>query len=94
MIGEKVIEKVKLLSDELIGMHGGRIQKAYGKQEDGKLTVSLSFVIQPSEKAGMIDVDAKITYVMEKVTEKITAKVSENQIDLPLENKVYKLKGE
>ena len=83
MIGEKVIEKVKLLSDELIGMHGGRIQKAFARQEDGKLTVSLSFVIQPAEKAGMIDLDATISYTMEKVKEKITAKVSEN-LDLPL----------
>jgi hypothetical protein len=94
MIGIKVIEKVKLLSDELIEMHSGRIQKAYAKQTDGKLTVGLSFVIQPSEKPGMIEVDATITYTMEKIKEKINARVAENQTDLPLENKVYKMKGE
>ena len=84
MIGEKTFAAMKKLADELIHMHGARMAKAFNLQTDGKLAVAITFSIQPSAKADIIEVDAVITYVMEKVKEKITANVSEKQEELKL----------
>ena len=92
MLGDKVFEKMTDQSEELITEHRDRIVKAFGKQDDGKLAVSLTFNIAPAKAMDQYDVDCSISYLMERIREKISATVTENQMELPLKpDKVYKL---
>ena len=84
MIGKKVFFTMEKLTGDLIHMHGARMAKAFNLQTDGKLAVAITFSLQPSAKPDVIEVDATIAYTMEKVKEKITANVSENQEELTL----------
>jgi hypothetical protein len=84
MIGAKVIEKMNTLNRELLAAHATRMAQAFLRQEDGKLAVSISFTLAPNKEIlDTIDVDASISYIMERVKEKITSRVSEKQDDLP-----------
>jgi hypothetical protein len=92
MIGDRVFAKMKQLGGELVALHEERMKQAFSRSDDGKLSVTVSFTIAPGKVAGQYDVDATISYTMEKVKEKISANVSENQMDLPLSgDKTYKL---
>jgi len=81
MFSEKLVSKMGELAEELLKSETVRMQKAYAKQDDGKLTVALSFIVQPSQAKGMMDIDCTIQYTMEKIKEKITCRVAENQTD-------------
>ena len=92
MLGDKVFDKMTDQAEELITEHRERIIKAFGKQDDGKLAVAITFNIAPAKAIDQYDVDATISYTMEKVREKISCTVSENQMELPLKaDKTYKL---
>jgi hypothetical protein len=94
MIGEKVFNQLANMTEELISEHATRITKAFSLRDDDKMTVGITLTIAPGKTMDQYDLDASITYSMEKVKEKITAKVTENQADLPLVDKVYQIKGE
>jgi uncharacterized NAD-dependent epimerase/dehydratase family protein len=94
MIGTKVFSTMYQLTESLLKSHALRMQQAFAKSEEGKLNVSISFAIVPGKDVDEYGVDAQIQYTMEKVKEKISANVTENQTELPLEGVVmtYKLK--
>jgi len=93
MIGPKVIEKMILTASEQIGAHRELIERAFIKSDDGKLKVSIGIDLAVSaDKPGGIDVDTTISFVTERVKDKVSSTVMENQADLPLETKVYELK--
>ena len=76
------------LSNQLITTHAASMGKAFLKQDDGRLSVSISFVIEPSKVAkSAIDVDATISFTMEKIKEKVTSRVMDKQEELPLGGK-------
>lgn len=84
MIGEKTFSQLACMTEELITEHASRITKAFSQQDDGKLNVTITLTIAPGKTMEQYDLDAKISYVSERVSEKITAKVTENQGELPL----------
>jgi hypothetical protein len=88
MLTDKVFAKMKEMAGELITRHIDNMQLSYAKSDEGKLVVSLSLAVAPSKKAGELEVDASISYVVEKAKEKITCMVNENQLDLPLNGTV------
>lgn len=94
-IGSNVFDKMNQLSKELINVHSERMKEAFNKSGDGKLSVSMSFSIESGKAADQYDIDAQIGYVVERVKEKVSDSVSENQIELPLGDKkvVYKMNG-
>ena len=93
MLTEKIFTDMKEMAEELIDRHMDNMQLSYAKADDGKLSISMNFTVAPSKDAGKLEVDASISYVVEKAKEKITRTVSENQLELPLSgDKSYKLK--
>jgi len=95
MLGEKTLDKMIDQSEELITEHRERIIKAFSKQDDGKLAVTLTFNIAPAKTMDQYDIDCTINYLMERIKEKISCTVSENQMELPLKaEKAYKLSKE
>lgn len=92
MIGEKVFQQLANMTEELISEHAARITKAFSLQDEGKMNVGIALTITPGKLIDQFELDASISYTMEKVKEKITARVTENQSELHLENtKVYKV---
>ena len=94
MIGAKTFEKIDALIAELLVTNQANMQAAYARSEEGKLTVALSVVIAPGEKVDQYELDATINFVKERVKMKVSANVSESQIELPLEGEkttTYKL---
>lgn len=90
MIGPKVTQEIRDIFNELLSVHEKSIQAAYAKE--GTVTVAMSFKLAPSEvKADSIDVTGGINFVAERVKDSIKATVTENQVDLPLGDKVYKM---
>jgi hypothetical protein len=62
------------------------MQQAYERQDDGKLGVTITFSIYPdANMTGKMDIDATISYVIERVKEKITARVAYNMDELPFD---------
>jgi hypothetical protein len=93
-IGSKTIDKMKSMAAEQLDTYAGKVNVAFLKSESGNLKVSLSFDISVSAiKKDGVDIDATISFTESKVKEKISDTVVENQIDLPLSDKVYKLNG-
>ena len=84
MIGEKTFTKIDALLAELLATNQEDMKAAYARSEDGKLTVALSIVVFPGEKVDDYELDATINFVKGRVKMKISAKVSETQIELPL----------
>ncbi len=83
IIGKMTMETMKMLIDELLDGHAGEINKAFLKSEDNGLKISISLDIGVSGKiANGVDVDATISFVAEKVKEKVSKTVSENQQEL------------
>jgi hypothetical protein len=101
-IGSDVLEKMKQLGDELISAHIEKIKSAYNHSDDQKLAVSLSFSLLAGEKPGDYDVEASITYIVERIKDKIKATVSATAELFPeeeskpyiLNNKQQKEEGE
>jgi hypothetical protein len=88
VLNEKVFVKMSELSNQLIAGHAVEMQKAFQKSDDGRLTVAISYVVEPSKVAkGAIDVDATISFTMEKIKEKVTSRIMEKQEELPLGGK-------
>jgi hypothetical protein len=95
MIGPKTIASMKQAAAEKIDIYAGQIDKAFLKSDDGKLKISIGFDISMSEKmANGVEVATTIGFVADKIKDKTVCTVIENQIDLPLADKVYKIKGE
>lgn len=89
-IGEKTIEKMKVMAGEHLDTFAGKIAEAFLKSSEGKLKVTIAFDIGVSEvKPGGLDVDATISFTTEKIKEKISSIVVENQIEMPLNSTVY-----
>jgi len=85
MIGPKTLEKMKSEASEKIDIYSVQIGKAFLKADDGKLKTSIGFDISVPEKtAGGIDVSTTIGFVADKIRDKTTCTVIENQADLPL----------
>ena len=84
MIGPKVFLKMQALAKELLEQNEENMQTAEKKSDDGKLAVKIAFDIAPGKAAGAYEIDATISYTMEKVKSKIPANVSEIQSELPL----------
>ena len=92
MIGEKTILKMKSLAAEQIDSFSREIDKAFLKNEDGKLKISMSFDLSMSQiKPTGIDVDCTLGFTADRVKNKISDTVVENQLDLPLAGKIYPL---
>lgn len=94
MIGIETFKKIDALVAELLVTNQKDMQAAYARSQDGKLTVALSIVIFPDEKVDDYEIDATINFVKDRVKMKVSAKVSESQIELPLEDdkpSLYKL---
>lgn len=91
MIGEKTIAEMKALAAEKIDTYAEKMDAAFLKSDDGKLRVSISFDLAQSEKPDSIDLDCTISFTSEKIKDKTSTTVTENQVELPLERTVYKL---
>ena len=79
-IGERTIEAMQKQSADLIETHKRNIQAAFLRAEDGKLKVGISIaIVQAGEK---LIVESTITYTVEKVSDKQSAFIEENQAPL------------
>jgi hypothetical protein len=95
MIGPKTIASMKQAAAEKIDIYAVQIDKAFLKADDGKLKISIGFDISMSEKtANGVEVATTIGFVADKIKDKTICTVVENQTDLPLADKVYKIKGD
>ncbi|MFH1146843.1 MAG: hypothetical protein V1736_03965 [Pseudomonadota bacterium] len=95
MIGPKTISRMKHMVSEQIDAFAMKIDEAYIKAYEGKLKVTLSIDLCTSTvKATGIDIDCSIGFIADRVKDKISDTVIENQIELPLADKVYRLKGD
>lgn len=84
MIGPKSIEKIKGMVGEALDTYAGKINTAFLKSDDGKLKVSLSVDLSVSEIKSGVDVDVTIGFTADKVKDKTSTTVVENQVDLAL----------
>lgn len=79
MIGEKTIARMKLLAAEQIDSYAKEIDRAFLKNEDGKLKISMSFDLSMSQiKTSGIDVDCTMGFTADRVKSKISDTVVEN----------------
>jgi hypothetical protein len=76
-IGEKCIEAMMQQTNDLILTHKRGIQKAFSAAEDCKLKVGVSINIQ--QVAEKVLIETAITYVVEKVSDKQSGFIDENQ---------------
>ena len=89
-IGPKSIEKMKQMAAEQLDTYAGKVNTAFLRAEDGKLTVSISFALSISKIKDGLDIDTSISFVESKVKDTIKDTVCENQEELPF-NGVYRL---
>ena len=77
-IGEKTIEAMIQQTNDLIATHKRGIQKAFIGAEDGKLKVGIGInIVQVGQK---LSIETAISYVVEKITDKQSGFVEENQV--------------
>ena len=79
-IGEKSIEAMKLQLNDLIEIHNRKIQEAYYQAHDRKLKVGISIAI--AEISGRLAVESTITYTVEKISDKRSCFIEENQVQM------------
>lgn len=79
-IGEKTVEAMKKQACDLIEAHKGQIQKAFFRADEGKIKVGLGINIQ--QVGPKLAVETNITYVVEKVSDKVDGYIDENQSSL------------
>jgi len=91
LIGDKTIAKMKAMASDQIDTYAGKINTAFLRAEDGKLTVSLSFALAISKIKDRLDIDTTIGFVESKVKDTIKDTVCENQEELPLGTVVYRM---
>jgi hypothetical protein len=82
---------MKSLAAEKIDTYAEKMDLAFLKSDDSKLKVSLSFDLAQSEKPDSIDLDCTISFTYERIKDKTSTTVTENQAELPLADKVYRL---
>ena len=83
-IGPKTIEKMKGMAGEQLDTYASKINTAFLKNTEGKFKVSISFDLAVSEiKADSVDLDATISFTADKVKDKVSLLVTENQLELP-----------
>lgn len=93
MIGPKTIARMKTEAAEKIDIYAGQIDKAFLKDDDGKLKISIGFDLSMSDETpGGIDIDTTLSFVADRIKDKTRYTVVENQADLPLDK--YPVKGE
>jgi hypothetical protein len=85
IIGDKTIEKMKQMASEQLETFSSKINGAFQRAEDGRLTVSLSFALGISKIKNGLDIDTTIGFTESKVKDTIKDTVMENQEELPLE---------
>lgn len=85
MIGEKTISKIKAMTADQIDTYAGKVNQAFLKSDDGKLKVTLSIDLSVSTvKAGGIDCDVSIGFVADRIKDKISETIVENQVEMNL----------
>ena len=84
-IGPKSIEAMKQMAENQIDTYAGKINQAFLKSDDGKLKVTLSIDLSVSTvKAGGIDCDVSIGFVADRIKDKISETIVENQVEMNL----------
>jgi len=79
-IGEKTIEAMIKQSADLIQTHKRKIQEAFFQAHEGKLKVGIGInIVQVDSR---LAVESTITYTVEKVSDKQSAFIEENQAPL------------
>ena len=76
-IGEKTIQIMQDQARDLIQIHKRKIQAAFYQAEEGKMKVGLSINIQ--QVGPKLAIETTITYTVEKVSDKQSVFVDENQ---------------
>lgn len=92
-IGQKTIDKMVGMASEQLNAYAKKINEAFLKLEDGKLKVSIAFDLAVSEtKPDAVDIDATISFTADKVKDKVSTTVAENQVELflPVEKSIMK----
>lgn len=85
MIREKTIQKMKAMAADQIDTYADKINQAFIKSDDGKLKVSISIDLAMSGiKPGGIDCDVSIGFVADRIKDKISETIVENQVELNL----------
>lgn len=85
MIGEKTISKIKAMTADQIDTYADKINQAFARSEDGKLKVTLSIDLAVSTvKPGGIDCDVSIGFVADRIKDKISETIVENQVEMNL----------
>jgi hypothetical protein len=77
-IGERVIEAMMQQTNDLIQTHKRGIQKAFSAADDCKLKVGIAINIQ--QVAEKVLVETAISYTVEKVSDKQSGFIDENQV--------------
>ena len=77
-IGERVIEAMMQQANDLIATHKRGIQKAFSAADDQKLKVGIAINIQ--QVAEKVLVETAISYTVEKVSDKQSGFIDENQV--------------
>ena len=77
-IGEKTFSTIEQQIDELLATHKRGIQRAFSAAEDCRLKVNFGINIQ--RVAEKVLVETGITYVVEKINDKQSGFVDENQV--------------
>jgi hypothetical protein len=94
-IGPRTIQKMKDTAIEKIDAWAPNIRDAFIKSDDGKLKVSLSYnIFMSKDTPGGLDIKAGISFIESRINDETISTVVENQADLPLDAKVYKLSKE
>ena len=84
-IGEMTIQAMKAQFSDLIEGHKRNIQAAFSRSEDGKIKVGISFNVE--QKGEGLAVETGIAYTVEKVSDKQSAFIKENQLAIfPIAN--------
>ena len=92
MIGPKTIKQMKDSAAEKIDIYARQINEAFKRSDDGKLKISLSFDLCVSkETQGGIDIETGIAFIADRIKDKTMRTVVENQVELPLADKVYRM---
>ena len=79
-IGEKTIETIKRQASDLIDTHKRKIQAAFYQTDEGRMKVGLSVNIQ--QVGPKLAVETSISYVVEKISDKQSVFIDENQAPL------------
>lgn len=85
MIREKTIQKMKAMTADQIDTYADKINQAFVKSDDGKLKVTISIDLAVSTVAAAgIDCDVSIGFVADRIKDKISETIVENQQELNL----------